>query len=204
MKNSIRTMFAAASLLINVSLFGDQPYDSVKTLPQTPYYVQDAYVFYSLILNNGAVIVVDVDSQDGGVARFIAQQSSNLPTVKQIYSVCAWRSNDPSQKHLYQRFLSNVKQEMTTSLITPIRMNSQEGAEELNINADFISIVGGNQADSVCKDILAWYPHLSNTGILCGNNWFDSSVQQGVTKASVMLEISLQTNNNVWYFVKGK
>jgi len=206
MKKPFRTLFAATAFLVNISLYGNaiQPYASVKNLPQTPYYVQDAYTIYSLINTHGSIIVVDVESQDGGVARYVAQQAANLPTVQQIYSVSAWQSCDPSQKHLFQRFLSNVSQEMTTQLITPIRMSSQEGAEALNIAADFISLVGKNQSDGIYSDILAWYPHLSSSGVLCGNNWFDHSVQQGVTKAAVALDASLQTNNNVWYFVKGQ
>jgi len=206
MKKPLRTLFAAAALLVNISLYGDaiQPYASVKNLPQTPYYVQDAYTIYSLINTHGSVVVVDVESPDGGVARYVAQQAANLPTVKQIYSVSGWTSCDRSQKHLFQRFLSNVNQEMTTQMITPIRMSSQEAAEALNITADFISLVGRNESDSIYSDILAWYPHLAVNGVLGGNNWFDHSVQQGVTKAAVTLELNLQTNNNVWYFVKGQ
>jgi hypothetical protein len=211
MKKSLSTLIAATTLLASTSIYGSniEPYSSVKTLPQTPYYVQDAYTIYSLINTHGSVVVVDVESQDGGVARYVAQQAanmptSNLPTVQQIFSVSPWYSCDPSQKHLFQRFLSNVTQEMTTQMITPIRMNSQEAAESLNITADFISLVGKNQSDSIYNDILAWAPHLSNNGVLCGNNWYDHSVQHGVSKAAVALDMTLQTNNNVWYFVKGQ
>ena len=65
----------------------------------------------------------------GGVARYLAGQESRLPSLQQIYSVNMWQSNDPSQKQLFRRFLSNIIEENTTQLITPIRMGSQEAAD---------------------------------------------------------------------------
>ena len=56
---------------------------------------------------------------------------------------------------------------------------------------------------TIYNDILSWYPHLSDTGVMCGNNWRDTSVQQGVIKAASSLDLNLQINGNVWYFVKG-
>ncbi len=198
-------MFMGSALLASLSLFADlpQPFASIQNLPQTPYFVQDAYVYYSLMNGNNAAVVVDVESQDGGVARYIAQQVNNLTTVTQIYSVSAWQSPDHSQKHLFQRFLSNVIQENTAQLITPIRMTSREAAESLNLQADFISLVGANDQQTIYNDILAWYPHLSDIGIMCGNNWHETSVQVGVTKAASTLDLTVHVNSNVWYFAKG-
>lgn len=123
-----------------------------------------------MISSHNAAIIIDVESQEGGVARYIAQQASNLPSLSKIYSVNDWASYDPSNKHLFQSFLSNVKQENTQDLIIPIRMNSNEAAWGLNIKADFISLVGANDEDIIYKDILAWYPHLTDGGIICRNN----------------------------------
>ncbi len=205
MKKYFGKMILGSALLTALSLFADlpQPYASFQTLPQTPYYVQDGYVFYSLINTHNAAVIVDVESQDGGVARYIAQQTNTLPSVTEIYSVNAWQSSDRSQKHLFQRFLSNVIQENTANMITPIRMSSQEAAESLNVQADFISLVGANDQQTIYNDILAWYPHLSDTGVMCGNNWHETSVQVGVTRAASTLDLNVQINSNVWYFVKG-
>jgi hypothetical protein len=205
MKNHLRKMLMGSALLASLSLFADlpQPFASIQNLPSTPYFVQDAYVFYSLINAQNAAVIVDVESQDGGVARYVAQQVTTLPSVKEIYSVSAWHSPDRSQKHLFQRFLSNVIQENTAQLITPIRMSSHEAAESLNVQADFISLVGGNDQQTIYNDILAWYPHLSDIGVMCGNNWNETSVQVGVTRAASVLDLTVQVNGNVWYFVKG-
>ncbi len=180
-----------------------QPYSSINDLPQTPYFVQDGYTIYSLANTHNVGVVIDVESQDGGVARYLAQQSSNLPSLKQIYSVNLWQSNDRSQKQLFRRFLSNVIQENTTQLIIPIRMASQEAAVSMNVQADLINLVGGNDQTTIYNDILGWYPHLSDNGVMCGNNWVEPSVQIGVTSAAMKLDVSLQINGNVWFFVKG-
>lgn len=196
-------ILSSAIMMFTLSATLPEPYASVKSLSSTPYFVQDGYVLYDLILNSGAAVIVDVESQDGGIARYIAQQKMSLPALQAIYSVNPWVSADHSQKQMFQRFLSNVIQENTTALITPIRMSAQEGAESLNIMADFISLVGKNDQNFIYKDILSWYPHLTDIGIMCGNNWSDSSVQIGVTKAAKALDVTLHINDQVWYFQKG-
>lgn len=204
MKKYWKELFLLGFVIVNLPVCADlpQPYASVAVTASTPYFVQDAYVYYSLISENQSSVVVDVESQDGGVARFVAQQKETLPSISTIYSINPWRSWDPSQKHLYQRFLSNVVQENTADFIIPIRMSSNEAAEGLNINADFISLVGGNDEKIIYRDILAWYPHLTDKGIIAGNNWNERSVQIGVTRAAQALDLNLNVNANVWYFQK--
>jgi hypothetical protein len=198
----LKNFFMAGFLLANLSLQADlpQPYNSIRNLPPAPYYVQDAYNYNNLISSNNASIIVDVESQDGGVARYLAQQIDNLPSISTIYAVNSWTNCDLYQKNLFQKFLSNVKQENTANLIIPIRMSSKEAAAALNIKADFISLNGVSDQDRVYHDILTWYPHLSNVGILCGNNWNDICVQLGVIKAAAALHLTLQTNGNIWFF----
>lgn len=205
MKKYFGKIFMSGAILAGASLYADmpQPYVSIHNLPQTPYFVQDGYIFYNLANTHNVAVVIDVESQDGGLARYLAQQANNLPSLKQIYSVNMWQSNDRSQKQLFRRFLSNVIQENTTQLIIPIRMSSHEAAESLNVKADLIGVVGANDQQTIYNDILGWYPHLSDTGVMCGNNWYEPSVQIGVTKAAMMLDAHVQVNNNVWYLVKG-
>ncbi|HEV8052031.1 MAG TPA: class I SAM-dependent methyltransferase [Parachlamydiaceae bacterium] len=199
----VKKILLAGCLLANLSVYAaPEPYESVRTIPYTPYFVQDGYVHYSLIQSHNAAVIVDVESQDGGVARYIAQQAESLPSLQSIYSISAWPETDPVQKRPYQRFLSNVNQEKTAELITPIRMNSLEAATSLNIRADFISLVGANDQERLYKDILAWYPHLSDNGVICGNNWYESAVELGVTKAAKSLDLNLKISGNVWYFEK--
>lgn len=204
MMKYLNKFLLAGMVLANLAVFADdpQPYSFVRNLPVTPYYVQDGYTFYSLIQSHNAAVVVDVESLDGGVARYIAQQANSLPSLTTVYSVNPWVSDDLTHKHLFQRFLSNVKQENTAHLIVPIRMSSHEAALAFNMKADFISLVGANDQDTVYQDILAWYPHLTENGVLCGNNWNEGPVEIGVTKAAQTLDLTLKINNNVWYFEK--
>ncbi len=196
----LKNLLTAGMLLTNITIFADnpEPYLSVRNLLPTPYYVEDGYALLNLITTQDAATVVDVGSADGGFARYIAQQASSLPSLNKIYSISDW-SADQSNKHPFQNFLSNVVQENTSSLIVPIRMSPLEAASALNIKADFIYV---NSSQDVYKDILAWYPHLNNAGTIAGNNWNDSSVEMGVTKAAQDLDLNLQLTNNVWYFTK--
>lgn len=197
----LNTILIAGMLLTNLTTFADtpQPYSSIQNLPATPYYVLDGYTYYALIQSRNAAVVIDVESQDGGVARYIAQQAANLPSLQTVYSVNSWTSSDQANKHLFQRFLSNVKQDNTTNMIVPIRMSSSDAASGLNVKADFISLVGANDKDIIYRDILAWFPHLTDGGVLCGNNWLEPSIEIGVTKAAEALDLTLHVNNNVWY-----
>ena len=204
MIKDFRKMIMGSAILASLSLFADlpQPFTNIQNLPQTPYFVQDAYVFYSLINQNNAAVVVDVESQDGGVAVDVAQQVSNLPSVQQIYSVNAWQSPDRSQKHLFQRFLSNVIRKYS-AIDYSYSHGLSRSRRIAKYPSRFHSLVGANDQNTIYLDILAWYSHLSNNESLCGNNWNEPSIQMGVTKAAAMIDQTVQLNNNVWYFVKG-
>lgn len=178
-----------------------QPYASMRNLPATPYYVQDGYIIYDLIQNNQSNTIIDVESHDGGIARLIAQMADQLPHLQTIYSVNPWKDCG-AQKHTFQKFLSNVKQENSANLIVPIRMSSQEASLGLNVTADFISILGSNDSETIQKDILSWVSHLSERGIIAGNNWNENLVEVGVTKAANTLDLPLHINGNVWYIKK--
>lgn len=194
---------AAATIACTTLQALPEPYASINILPQRPSFVQDGYIIYSLASASNVEVIIDVESSEGGVARYLAMQANNLPSLRQIYSVNLWQSNDRSQKQLYRRFLSNVIQENTSELITPIRMSSEEGAKSLHILADLIHLVGGNDQQTIYNDILSWYPRLSERGIMCGNNWDEPSIQSGVTQAARTLDATLQISGTVWYFVKG-
>jgi hypothetical protein len=176
-----------------------QPYTNINTLPPVPYYVIDGYVLENLITSNNAAIVIDVESSAGSVARFIAQQ--NLSSVTQVFSVSLWPSYDPLQKYPYQQFLSNVIQENTADLITPLRMGSAEAAQALNILADFIHL-SAIDSDTLYQEILNWVSHLSETGIICGNTWHEGSVQASVTAAAGDLGLVVNLNDHVWYLTR--
>lgn len=198
---TLRKILYSLSILSSIVVSAQEPYDSIHTIAATPYYVQDAYIIMDLISSHNAAIVIDVDSPDGGIARLVAQQAGNLPSLQKIYAVGFWR-DARANKNLFHRFLSNVKQENTGNLIIPIRMRSKEAALALNVTADFITVVGDNDANTIYKEIIAWFPHLSSNGIIAGNNWYENNVQMGVANAAAALNLTLKIVNNVWYFQK--
>jgi hypothetical protein len=177
-----------------------EPYVSVHNLPFKPYFIEDGYWLLDLITRHEAPVFIDVGSAEGGAARFVAQ---NVPDGLKIYCVNDWLNPDPNAKLQFQRFLSNVKQEQTSHLITPIRMNSQEAAAGLNVAANVIYL-NSNDEDRVYNDILVWSTHLTPNGTICGNNWSDVSIQIGVTRAASALDLSLHTNNNSWFLERGQ
>ncbi len=200
MNKFFATSFVAVMAIANLTLQAAQPYDSVQNLPATPYFVQDGYIFYDLINTHQSAVIVDVESQDGSVARYIAQQAPSLSSLQTIFCVNSWDDTD-TQRHNFQRFLSNVKQENSADAIVPIRMSSLEAAESLNVEADFISLVGSNDQYEIYNEILAWFPHLRDGGVIAGNNWNENAIQVGVTTAAQALNLHLRISGNVWYFV---
>src|SRR5438128_2515324 len=110
MMKVLKQAFFGALLLCNFSLSADdpEPYVSIHNLSYVPYYVENGYLLMDRINTHSASIVIDVDSENGGGARLVGQ---NTPDSVQIYSVSMWTSSE----HAFQRFLSNVKQENTAS-----------------------------------------------------------------------------------------
>lgn len=51
-------------------------------------------------------------------------------------------------------------------------MRSVEAAKALDVMADLINIDAAHDYKSVKEDILAWYPHLKEGGIMCGDDWY--------------------------------
>jgi hypothetical protein len=98
--------------------------------------------------------VIEVGSWLGLSTRFIAER---LPQKSKLYAVDTWRGSpgeelhmqDPRLPHLFQLFLSNVRHARLTDVIVPIRMDSLEASEELNVHADMIYIDASHETESV-------------------------------------------------------
>jgi hypothetical protein len=176
-----------------------EPYNSVNTLPIIYYYVPDGYVLYSLATENSSSVIVDVESDNGSVARYLAQQ--NIPSVTKVYSVSLWAAGNPPEYDRYQRFLSNVIQEGTAEVIVPLRMSSAEAASALNVSADLIYF-GTFDSNTLYDEIAHWIGNLSDNGVLCGNNWNENAIKVAVVNAANDFNLNLGINSNVWYLKK--
>lgn len=190
----------SAILFAQACIFADdpEPYASVRNLPQTPYYVPNGYLIFDRINSRSANVFIDVNSLDGGAARYVAQYAPE--SIVKIYSIQDWLNSNQVQ-YPYQQFLSNVKHENTTNLIVPIRMNAQEAAAGLSILADVIYLNTTFQED-VYGDILAWSSHLTSDGLICGDNWNNPNVEIGVTQAAASLDLFVHVNGTFWSLEK--
>lgn len=56
-----------------------------------------------------------------------------------------------------------------------------------------IYLDGAHDTQSVYNDIIARYPHLTDSGIMCGDDWGWESVQKGVLMAAKVLK-----KNSTW------
>jgi hypothetical protein len=192
------TLFAAALLTASHASADDpQPYTNIRNVTYVPYFLENGYLLNNMINLTSGSVFIDVGSRDGAAARYVAQNTQGVT----IYAVNAWWSCDPSQKNLFQKFLSNVKQENTTASIIPLRMASSEAARAINVIGDVIYLGSSNQNLSV--DILAWFAHLSSSGIICGNDWDDSFVETNVSQAATKLGSQVNSNGTFWYIQKG-
>lgn len=158
-----------------------------------------------LIQDKPIQTIIEVGSWLGLSTRFLA---SHLPDHGKVYAVDTWQGSpletvhmkDPRLPYLYQLFLSNVKHAGLTHKIVPVRMNSQEAAKALSVKADLIYIDAAHDTASVYKDIMAWYPHLTKQGVMCGDDWKWKSVQKAVIQAANDLDKTIWTEDNFWMY----
>ncbi len=183
-----------------------QPYRCIKNLP----FDEHGWFFNGkseILMENclkikPAKIVIEVGSWLGLSTRFIARI---IPEDGVVYAIDTWLGskelqNDSRLPNLYQTFLSNVKHAELTQKIVPIRMTSLEAAHALNVEGDLIYIDASHEEEDVYNDIIAWYPHLAEEGIMCGDDWNAKSVQNGVTQASITLNLRIRFFDRFWMF----
>lgn len=182
-----------------------EPYRSIQVLPFDGHgwFVNEAQLHICLEVKP-ARVVIEVGSWLGKSTRFIA---SCIPEDGRVYAIDTWLGSpgesvhmkDPRLPHLYQLFLSNVRHAGLTQKIIPIRMESLEAAKGLAVQADLIYLDASHDIESVYQDIVAWYPHLVEEGIFCGDDWDWESVRIGVIKAAGILHKKVNYYSHFWW-----
>ncbi len=191
MQKFFATLFLSASILINAPAMAVQPYDSIIQLDYQPYFLPNSWQVLNVFNSVAGTVFIDVNSNDNGASRYIAQNVSN---DVQVYAISTWDTSGS-----FQTFLSNVIQEGTTEIIT--RMSSEEASFALNVLADAI-YVNTSDADTLFNDIGLWYPHLTETGVIIGDNWNFPDVALAVAQAASYFNLSISTNGTLWYLFK--
>lgn len=183
-----------------------EPYASIKRLPFDNHgWFLNGDHLKVIIKNRRPKTVIEVGSWLGLSTRFIA---SHLPKKAKLYAIDTWlgsteeavHQQDPRLSHLYQLFLSNVIHAGLCHKIIPIRMTSLEAAKALKVRAELIYIDGAHDTKSVTEDILAWHEHLTEKGIICGDDWVWTTVQVAVIECGKKLNKKVYTAGNFWWY----
>ena len=174
-------------------LSGVQPYESILPIDYVPYNLEEPWIIYNQVNNQQTTVFIDVKSVNGAVSRYIA---ANTNSTVNIFNINPWRSSE----NAFQEFLSNVIQENQTNRITPIRMDSSEACEALNLVSECIYIEA--DPDNVYADIIAWSSHLAPHGVIMGNHWDWSDVVIQVTRSATLLHMSVSVSGDYWILKK--
>lgn len=188
MRSLLKNIFILA--LFASPLLANEPYDSIRDVAYTPYFLQNGYILLNEVNAQSTTVFIDVKSDGGAASRYIAANTNG--TVK-VYYVNTWYDD-----YAFQQFISNVKQENQSGAITPIRMTSQGASMALNLISELIYI-DTIHSSNLHEDILAWVDHLSANGVISGNFWERSPIELVVTKAAAELNLSLSTNGTYWF-----
>lgn len=201
--------YAIIFLLMFCNLQGEEmpePYRSINVLPFDGQGWFGNDVPLKNILHGMPIkTVLEVGSWLGCSTRFFATE---LPEDGKVYAVDTWlgseeeilHQTDPRLPFLYQQFLSNIIHAGLTDKIIPIRMKSLEAAQALNIKADLIYLDGAHDTINVYNDILYWYPHLNEYGMICGDDWMWPTVQTAVNHAAKLFNKKVNFYANFWWF----
>jgi len=183
-----------------------EPYCHIKDLPFDPHgWFSNSEELARQITSLRPKVIIEIGAWLGSSTRFMADL---LPKGGKLYAIDTWKGSvnepihlqDPRMPYLYQLFLSNVKHAGLTEKIIPVRMESIEASHALSIQADLIYIDASHDTASVLADILAWYPHLNEGGILCGDDWTWDSVRTAVKQGAAQLEKKIHTYGNFWRY----
>jgi hypothetical protein len=143
------------------------------------------------------LVVLEVGSWFGDSARWFGALGA-----KRIYCVDTWAG--PVQDavmhfvpNLYQQFLSNIM--ATPGLqerVVPLRMASLEAAFAFGSECHLIYIDGDHSTLGAYNDVMAWRRHLVPGGVICGDDWEWSTVQDGVKQA---IGKPLRAEGDTWW-----
>lgn len=183
-------------------------YDQIKDpLPFDPHgwFTQDnADHLERIIAKKNVKTIIEIGSWLGCSTRFMAER---LPEGGILYAIDTWEGSIEHQAGefskklptLYSQFLSNVIHAGLQAKIEPIRAPSLAAEASLHVKADLIFIDAGHDTESVYKDIISWYPHLNENGVICGDDWRWPTVRLAVKQAAKQLGLAIGYADTFWY-----
>lgn len=173
------------------------PYSQLQQI--LPFYNWGMYFNYEFIKKifkyNQIVNVIEIGSLYGLSTRHIA---SLLPADGKLYAIDPWAYHDG----MYEQFLSNVVLAGLTSKIVPIKAYSYQAVDQVTSyaqNFDLIYVDGDHETEGVLADLELYFPLLSKTGIICGDDWLLSSVRTAVLLFAQQNQLTVYGACNFWF-----
>jgi hypothetical protein len=193
-----------------------EPFRSASILPFDDHgwltYPNELRTEVKKVVDAGGKIFVELGSWIGKSARIIAPQ---LPYDAKLYCIDTWNGtlDEPEQLklfhdrivNLFQIFLSNCIQKRVAHKIHPIRMTSHGASKIFKEKIDFLFIDNAHTYDFVYKDIMHWYPRMSEIGVMTGDDYFIGTTAKAVDDAAKILNFSivhLTQPKRFWKYVR--
>jgi len=147
---------------------------------------------------NDITTAVEIGSYFGVSTRHIA---SLIPAKSKLYAVDSWEYY-PGQ---YEQFLSNMVISGLASKVVPIKQKSDTAInffKQFNKSFDLIYVDGDHETAGVISDLENYYPLLTQTGIICGDDWLLRTVRAAVQQFAEKYELTIYADCNFWFLKK--
>jgi predicted O-methyltransferase YrrM len=151
-----------------------------------------------LFEHNNITTAVEIGSYFGVSTRHIA---SLLPEDCKLYAIDSWEYYVGQ----YEQFLSNMVISGLAHKVTPVKQKSDTAINffrQFNKKFDFIYVDGDHETAGVLSDLENYYPLLTPTGVICGDDWLLKTVRAAVQQFAEKHELTIYADCNFWFLKK--
>jgi hypothetical protein len=179
------------------------PYCDLKfILPFHPfgYYFNSDYII-KLFKHNNIKTVIEIGTFLGLSARHIA---TLLPEDGKLYAVDPFDVTIENSEH-YAQFLSNMIIAGVAHKVIPVKGYSDEVVKffiESYKKFDFIYVDGDHSFKGVLSDLENYFPLLSETGVMCGDDWLLIEVRAAVLEFAKKYSLTIYADCNFFFLKK--
>jgi hypothetical protein len=194
--------------------------DQAELIEDDQSHLADAEVLARMIAHVRPEHVVEIGSWKGHSANFMADRCRELGLPARIVCVDTFLGSAehwalphllPSlhrrngRATLYERFLANTLARGNRDRLFPLPLDSANAAAVLgafNFRADLIYVDGGHGYENVCADINAYWPLLSERGLLFGDDYGWKMVRRAVHDRAEALGVDVVVSGAKWLYLK--
>lgn len=176
------------------------PYSKLTTIlpfDGKGWYCNSEYI-RKLFQHNHISNAIEIGSYLGVSTRHIG---SLLPEDGKLYAIDTW---NVFNNH-YEQFLSNIIISGLTNKIVPVQNRSDEAIKTF-LNGqekfDLIYVDAGHEVLEVLSDLENYYPVLSSTGVICGDDWLWKTVRHAVLLFAQKYNLTVYADCSFWFLKK--